>query len=526
MSTNSRFSKALAAIRGKDTPGATTADIARLLDPLGYQLASFNDKTGEYTVLPKEMTLAEVKTISDTVSNIDKDGYATIANRANRFKSYARMDSSGGEGSVVLDTYADEVLNVSERTDEALTIEISDKKIAEKVRAVFEANEVIQSARQDIRAMCKWGDGAYLLLPRAGTTLVQLVQEDMDKGTVIDKPLRPEDIVLRYVSSEAYELEGVGTKVYKLKMTPQLQQGIVSGFDIRDIDEMMPHQFALMSLRNRDTFPYGTSILERMRVPFEKLGVVESLLAVTRANKMDRIAIKVPNMGVADPASMLNKLQHIKTILKSIILGSQGSRLSRNQDHALTEYLFVPKEFEVQKLSTSLDFGSTDDAEYFRDKVITASGLPKGYFLADKTDTRPGTLRQQDKRFARSCIPIGEAYCEGIKRLAVLVAFYVGADLSTLEVEVKLKRAPFLSQDFVDLYNAALDVVDKHVSLQKKLQGDKYSPSPDEIKAVLRNVDLPPNILFQEDGEKKDGPQSSKKKKGTYGSLLEAVTYD
>ncbi len=210
-------------------------------------------------------------------------------------------------------------------------------------------NGVLTSCREDIRSMCKYGDGAYTISATRENSLIRLNEAQARDGIKIDKPVRPNDLSIRWVQSNAYELEGAASKVFNLRLTrSNLGSGSVNG----DLMQYAPWEHALFSIRNRDTFPYGLSDLERSRIAFEKQAVVEQLLAITRANKLDRIAIKVPNLS-GDPASILAKLSALKNSIKNIIFGYSGNstvggssgRISRNVDMGLTEYLFVPSEF-------------------------------------------------------------------------------------------------------------------------------------------------------------------------------------
>lgn len=491
----------LAPRRQQTQPGVTPDQLAQLAGDLGMQV-HWDGKN--YSLIPTDLFPDEVNDLTGRVDNINKNAWSGVGNRSERLRSYAKMDASGAMGTVVLDTIADETLNITDYTTEALEIRISDPQIAEKVKRCLEINEVLTSARQDVRSMCKWGDSAYVILPRQGDSLV-VDPRDMGSRLPQDTWYQPADLILRFVGGDHYELQGAGNRVFDLRVDHQgFNNSMVTNDPLARAESYRAHEFALFSIRNRDTFPYGQSVLEAMRVPFEKLNNVETLLAVTRANKMDRIAIMVPNLNLADPVTALAKLNQVKNSLKNMVLSGQmsggaGGRSTRNQDYGMTEYLFVPENFKVQKLATSIDFGSTADAEYFRDQAITASRMPKSYFLADGTDTRPGTLRQMDVKFARSLIPVGEAYCNGVRRLCILLAFYMGANLAELEVTVKLRKSSFISEDLVRLYGSVLQAVNQYIDLQKKVKGEDFQITVDEIRKIVRRLDAPEELFFDDD---------------------------
>lgn len=472
--------------------GADVDELLQFADTMGYTLQRSPD--GKLIPIPKDIASEDIPALQSNWGAIYNESFHSFENREKRIKSYKMMDGSGGIGSVVLDTYADEIVNVVDNTEQSLQLEFSDKDIGKKVVECLTANGVLSSVRQDIRSLCKFGDAAYLIAPRRGTELVKITEAQAKDGVAIDNPLRPSDIVLHFMQSSDYELAGYHNRIYKLRV----ERDVIGGFKY-DMDEYDPWMFSPFVVQDRDTFPYGLSIIEKMRVPWEQLQIMEKLLAVARANSVDRIGIRVPGMGT-DVGSMMAKLSQLRNSLKTILQLGANSRMTRNQDIGITEYLFVPDSFKLEKLSTSISLSNPEDVTYFRDAVQNASRLPKGFFIAenDNGQARPMSLRQRDLKFARSLIPISEAYCNGVRHLSMLLAFYMGGDVSKLEVKVALKKSPYISGDLVQMYKDVISMVDAHVSIKKAIDPE-YKITDSDIRTLLDMIGAPTTVIFPKD---------------------------
>lgn len=484
--------------------GAAPEEIIKFAAQMGYGVAKGSD--GKFVPVPLDIEKGvDPGTFTGDWTKIYNSSLGKYDDRTGRLRSYAMMDGSGAEGAVVLDTYADEIVNVVDNSEKSLQIEISDKEISKAVMEVLTNNEVVQNLRQDVRGICKYGDGVYVVEARRGASLERVVEGTADSGVKLETPFKPKDLTLRWISSPNYELAGYKNKTYRMKIVKEE----VGGYKY-EYDEYNPWEFSVFSIRDRETFPYGNSVLEKMRVPWQQLTVLEKLLAASRANSVDRVAVSVPGLGT-DVSSAMAKLSQLKNSVKTILQMGQSGRMTRNQDVGITEWMFIPESFKVQKLATSVAIGSPDDVTYFRDKLYNSSRLPKGFFVLQEGNNsqRPMSLRQQDLKFARSLIPIGEGYCNGLKHLITLIAFYLGADISKLKVKVSFKKSPYISSDLVQTYKDALSLLDTQNQIKKTLNPD-YKPDDDAVRVLLDLIGAPTQLFFPEEGEgdKFDGNQS------------------
>jgi hypothetical protein len=525
MAQTSRFSKFVTGlgIRRKEVQqGPAIQDLIKLAQDQGYNLMA--TKSGELVPVPQDMDEREINTLQNRWSGIEASSSDLVNNRITRLGMYKKMDRSGGEGAIVLDTLADEIVNITDYTEQSLQIKISDEKIRNDVFEILHNNNVLENIRSDVRSLCKYGDFGYVLTKPTGNKLIDLAAEEVAKGTMLKLPYAKNDIKINYVNSEMYELTHSNNKLYEMQLGANAE--INKELHLKD-DTYYPWEYALFSVGSRDTFPYGMSELEKMRLPWEKLSILEELLAITRANRLEKIAITVPGLK-GDPTSVLARLSQLKNSIRNIVLGfnSTSSRISRNQDTGLTEYLWIPEGFDAKKLSTSIEVSSIEDVEYFRDKVINASRMPKGFFLASEGQgaQRPMSLRQQDIKFARSLIPISEAYSAGLKKLITLIIFYLGHDINSVKVNVTFKKSPYITSELLETYDSVYKIIQQYKELKGSFSESKEITDID-VKRLLDLMGAPHVLIFPE----QEGKDSLKEDYGRivrYESIAHAMSID
>lgn len=519
--TNKGFFRSLFGRRSQVAQGPNMQDLARIAKDQGYDIMLARD--GSMVPVPSGMDDREMETLQNKWGAIDASSADLLNNRSTRISEYMKMDRSGGEGAVLLDVLADEIINVTDYSDNSLQIQISDKDMEKKVFKVLENNRVLANMRSDIRSMCKYGDFSYIFTKTDKQRLINIDEVAAEAGTVLQVPFSEKDIQLTYLSPNLYELEHANNKIFKLIINNRV--------DYRDLQNLhetdyFPWEYAAFSINSRDTFPYGLSELEKMRIPWQKLAILEELLAITRQNRLDKIAITVPGLK-GDPASMLNRLSQLKNSIRNTILGfSGGSRISRNQDTGMTDYLWVPEGFDAKKLTTSIEVSSIEDVEYFRDKVQNASRLPKGFFISTESGStqRPMSLRQQDIKFARSLIPISESYCSGLKKIIDMTIFYLGGDIGKIKSTVKFKKSPYITDELISTYKSVYDIIQTYKEIKSSFSTTRDITKKD-IFIIMDLIGAPHELLFTEELEKKpDMIKETVEATPTFKNLLEAAT--
>lgn len=471
----------------KSLPKIAYADIQKFGDYFGFDIQKTPE--GKIVALPKNLVnTGDFTTFMDLWRAIEYSASPATENRNIRFRSYDRMDSSGSEVALTLDTYTDEILGVTAQGIPQVKFTVNDMSLQRKLEKVLELNDVLKNAHEDIRTICKYGDYAYAIeVPYQD----ELDSYDIMKGnSTISRPFRVEDITVRFIHPRNYELQGFNGQLFKLVGNP----GAVNGIE----KDYLPWEFIVSSIKNRDTFPYGYPPIEKMRIKFEQLLVMEQLLAICRDSKREKIVVKVEGGG-NDPTSNANKISQTKAAFNNIMFGGVGGRQTRPADHAMTQYLWTTDKVSFEVLKNNLDVSSTEDVEYFREQVIACSRLPKGLFLADNSDNAyGGALKYQDLKFGRSTVQPKISYEQGLERLIRLIAFYLGADLSKLEVKVYIPVTESVTGEKLDNFDKAVGVLNNYVQMRQSMDPD-FSLDDSKVYQICRHLNIDPNIFGLKD---------------------------
>jgi hypothetical protein len=463
---------------------------------------------GEFVALPPNVDLTgrdgEVKLqfidhwLEETVTK------SRVENERNRrIQTYKIMDDALAEACIALDTYADECLAIG-FVEDPIQIQFSDKGVGRIIQEILDKNEIIKKSRSFIRNQIKYGDlGLKLILPRADDET-----DETDIGIEYVDPLQWECVVSR----ERHIAIG-----YKLddKFNRWVRNPSSRGGKKRTLQ---PWEFVQMTVFDQDFKPYGRSLLEAMRIDFDHLVTLEALLALSRASRVERLLIKMPT-GSTNPVQAALKIQSLKAQFKNIIFKdtSLGTK-TYGKTAGLTDILFMPSDqgFDATRLPSSIDLSSVEDVEYFRNKAITSTGLPKGYFLADQVTDRGSALQAQDIKFARKLIQYQNSWIEGLTRLCMTLAVYVTkTNFESFEVQIGLKKPPQLALSMITAYTQIAETASMLIQNWKTssvLEGPDGQPLPgtglksmpgDMYMNLLLTLGMPANVarMFSSDGK-------------------------
>lgn len=432
--------------------------------------------------------------------------YAGLNNRPVQISSYQRMDEYSPLVSRALDAYSDESLGISAMFLPSIDFQINDKNIDEKVRKVIELNGLLTDTRvrSDVRDMCKYGDTAYVFnLFRSEHKVDSMLTEDASSQLLENIPIKqnrisqafaPEEIIITDLSPMHYSLHGYKGQLYQLTT------------DVNSQQTFMPWEFVIMSLENKETFPYGRSMIEQGRIPFETLQVAEQLLAMARNSKVSRWVIRVPDgQSVMDDFEIYSDLRASFENMRwggSGVNGGFGGGLNggspymtRPSDTSLNTIFFVPQSLQFDELRVPIDVSDMEDVFYYRDNLIMGLGLPKGFLMADESDNVRGrALQEQDLVFQRKLPFVQKAYISGVKKMLLLCCYYLGANLDTLRIDVKIKLPHRLSADLLEQYRAAIEYVAELKNLMTEIN-PYHQMSLEDLNLMVFKAGLDPDIV-------------------------------
>lgn len=361
-------------------------DIRRISSELNYGV--MRSSNGEVAAIPRDAKFISTKQDFSREWSRILNQYAGLNNRPVQISSYQRMDTYSPIVSRALDAYADESLGISAMFLPSVDFQINDKNIDAKVRQVIALNGLLTDTRvrSDVRDMCKYGDTAYVfnlfraehansaVLVEGAGSAVQVLQEYCDsdypyanmltenipvKQNRIDQAFSPEEIIITDISPTHYSLHGYKGQLYQLTT------------DVSNKQSFMPWEFVIMSLEDKESFPYGRSMIEQGRIPFETLQVAEQLLAMARNSKVSRWVIRVPDgQSVMDDFEIYSDL---RASFENMRWGGSGTGgfgggynggspyMTRPSDTSLNTIFFVPQSLQFDELRVPIDVSDMDD---------------------------------------------------------------------------------------------------------------------------------------------------------------------
>lgn len=382
------------------------------------------------------------------------------ANLLAAYKTFDLMDENLAEVGLILDTYTAEVL-AQGFTDNPLKISISDSKAQKIVEKILYKNKIYQKLPNITRSIAKYGNyGMVLFYPYLNQWLEDDKNADFNQIDVV------EDLSIRFVNPKYfkvntdeylnvinYETTDENTYLAKPKTTVSTSTEI-----------WQPWQFVHFAINDEITEPYGKSMLWSMRSAFDQLSTLEALLGISRASKIQRLVFYVPipnGTAITDAYGYMNEFR--TQYLNSIFTDAPGAKAGRKIPGA-TSILTLPvsadgKKVEVDHIEANIDLSSTEDVDYFKDKIYNNSKLPKGYLVGEDVITTAQTLEAQDLKLKRALIPLKKALLDGLMYLVANILTHAGYDVNKLDIKVTLNEPIQISADVISKYSDIADLV-------------------------------------------------------------------
>lgn len=430
-------------------------------------------KSGEFISIPRGVNSDFFKDkIIDQFSNW-MESYTLYDKNYNSlmtsYKVYDLMSENLGEVQLILDSYTDEVLSTG-FVENPLTIKIDNQKAQDFVYDVLDNNKFFSHLPSLVKMLVKYGNvGLCLSYPFLENEDGELYpndfeMEDKNKNKEIDVI---KDLNIRVINPKYFK---VHTDAYLNPINYETNIDNSYSYTNQTLTVKnklwQPWQFIHYLLEDDDTQPYGKSILWSMRSSFDQLTTLEALLGISRASKVQRLVISIPmpqGIGVTDAYQYMNEF--IANYNNSIFTQAPGTKAGKKIP-AATEVLYKPalEGFDISTIESKIDLSSTDDVEYFLDKILRNSKLPKGYLVGDDTIVTSQTLEAQDLKFSRALMPIRQAIVTGTVKLVECILAHGGYDINRLKITVEIERPIQVSSDTVTKYS---DIINFLGSIQE-----------------------------------------------------------
>lgn len=375
------------------------------------------------------------------------------------YKTFDLMDENMAEVGLILDTYTAEVL-AQGFTNNPLKIEISDSKAQKLVEKILYKNKIYQKLPNITRSIAKYGNyGMVLHYPYLNRWLEENPNADLKQIDVL------EDLNIRFVNPKYFKVNtDEYLNVINYETTNENTYTVAPRTTGRTNEVWQPWQFVHFAIYDEATEPYGKSMLWSMRSAFDQLSTLEALLGISRASKIQRLVfyIPIPNgTALTDAYGYMNEFR--TQYLNSIFTDAPGIKSGRKIPGA-TSILTLPvsadgKKVEVDHIEANIDLSSTEDVDYFKDKVYNNSKLPKGYLVGEDVITTAQTLEAQDLKLKRALIPLKKALLDGMMYLVANILTHCGYDVNKLDIKVTLNEPVQISADVISKYSDIADLL-------------------------------------------------------------------
>lgn len=375
------------------------------------------------------------------------------------YKTIDLMDENLAEVGLILDTYSAEVLSTG-FIDNPLKIKVSDKKAERIVEKILYKNKIYQRLPNIVRSLAKYGNyGMLLSYPYLETWLTDNPNADFNQIDVV------EDLHIKFVNPKYFKVNVDDYLNVVNYETTEENTYTTSPSKHTNINRVwQPWQFVHFSIVDEATEPYGKSMLWSMRSAFDQLSTLEALLGISRASKIQRLVFYVPipnGTALTDAYGYMNEFK--SHYLNSIFTDAPGAKAGRKIPGA-TSILTLPvasdgKKVEVDHIEANIDLSSTEDVDYFKDKIYNNSKLPKGYLVGEDVITTSQTLEAQDLKLKRALIPLKKAFLNGMMYLVENILAHAGYDVNKLEITVELNEPVQLSADSIAKYSDIVELL-------------------------------------------------------------------
>lgn len=369
------------------------------------------------------------------------------------YQTFDLMAENLSEIDLILDTYVAEVLGQG-FVENPLNIRISNQKAQTLIEKVFYKNKIYQKLPNITKSLAKYGNyGFTLSYPYLENWMADDEEVDISRLDIL------EDLVISFINPKNFEVncdEYLNPINYK---TTEKRAYVNTRKSSREQYKIWQNwQFVHMLLPDEITEPYGKSMLWSMRSAFDQLTTLEALLGISRASKIQRLVFYVPMPNGINLVDSYGYLQEFRgQYLNSIFTDMNSNKAGRKVPGAMS-ILTLPmshdgKKVEVDHIESNIDLSSVEDVQYFLDKILRNSNLPKGYLVGEDVITTAQTLDAQDLKLRRALIPLKKGLVNGIMNLVEKVLTHAGYDVSKLDVEVSLNEPIQIPADVIAKYN-------------------------------------------------------------------------
>ncbi len=375
--------------------------------------------TGPYWPSPpkKTDTSAQGKAEPQTGGPWDELELSTV--RDDLYRDMERVDKVMPEGSRALDILADNAVNAPGGAQRSFKVrfDIGEPVAASAQRIIMELVDrtLLQEKVYGIaRDMLKYGDNFQQVVVSRDFHVVRLMH-------------MPANSMRRNENEQGLLKGGRKAGEWAFEQYEPETMNLIAGF--------LPWQIQHLRWNRSGGSKYGRPALYSARYPFRKLLAMEEALVMnwlTRAFARLKFILDTTGMSKVE-AEKYTKGFMDDIYTRAVAVGQEGGRrlsvvrdlvIARSRENLGGKYVDSLNDVEVLDTSNT-GFWNITAVEYWRNKFISATGVPKAHLGLEQDINAKATLQWQDERFART-----------VRRVQMMMSEFVG---HTINIELALQ---------------------------------------------------------------------------------------
>ncbi len=226
--------------------------------------------------------------------------------------------------------------------------------------------------------------------------------------------------------------------------------------------------------------PFGKPMLLKALAPFRQANATMTLQSLARIMNFPVTVYEVATTPGMDAAQQFDRVNDAREQYDNI-----GVTGSNSETYSVNTKMWMPKGLvEMKVLSPNIDLNAIGDLEMYQDRVVVASGVPKGYLVPEwgSFGVSGISLMEQHKPFARKVFTLQSAFLEGITNLFRL-HFAITGEFDYFEPFVLSMKFPNSenSSERVNAKTSSLNLSKSVIDTVADLIGSLNDPLPPEI---------------------------------------------
>jgi len=305
---------------------------------------------------------------------------------------------------------------------------------------------------------------------------------------IVDDYKKPKEIKrIRYIDPRKIERIDINGKLSHFKYINKRKTNVSP----EQSQKLFPWQILHFKIENKETAPYGGSLLKSGMRTYDRLLMLEDVLLtykISRAPERRVFYIDVGNLNPVEAKRFMTKMRN--SYRTQSFIDEQGNINKKANALSITSDIFVPTRegssgtrIETLQGGTAMGGGTEDPLlKHFKDKILRTMNIPPQY-MGDTSD-KSHSLSQLDTKFGRFIERVQAQVIQTLNKLAALELFFKGykkEDLHNFKIEL---TPPSNVKEITEI-----DIFNQRMTLIQTIQQLQMFPNEWIMKKILRFSD-------------------------------------